>query len=98
MNITQDFYNTLLSSGFLVEVKVSEYDIQKVKTTNIPVNNNVQICTFKNNPIYLNIIDNDSEQENYTLILNTTFLSYFTTQILKIINYGYTIDETIKIL
>lgn len=98
INITQNFYNTLLSRGFLVKVKITEYDIQQTKTTYIPVNNNLQICTFKNNPIYLNIIDKNSKQENYTLILNTPFLSYFTTQILKIINYGYTIDETIKIL
>ena len=98
IDITQNFYNTLLSSGFLVKVKVTEYDIQQIKTTNMPVNNNVQICTFKNNPIYINIIDENSEQENYTLILNIVFLSYFTTQILKLINYGYTIDETVKIL
>ena len=96
--ITQSFYNILISKGFLVKVKVSEYDIQKIQSTHIPANNNVQICTFKNNSIYLNIIDDNSEQENYTLILNTIFLSYFTTQILKLINYGYTIDETIKIL
>lgn len=98
IDITQNFYNTLLLNSFLVKVKVSEYEIQKIKTIHVTTNNDVQICTFKNNPIYLNIIDEDSEQENYTLILNTPFLSYFTTQILKIINYGYTIDETIKIL
>lgn len=98
INITQDLYNNLISDNFLVKVKVSEYDIKTVNTTNIPVNNCVQICTFKNNPIYLNIINDDLEEENYSLILNTEFISYFTTQILKLINYGHTINETIKII